>query len=250
MTKEVLALVKEKKMMLEKYQRTRLDVHREKWLKLKTQVSNRCRKAEHDYWEEQLKDGVDSHTMWKQSYKYIGQKSPGAPTQVVVADKMITEPSEVANACQDALLGKVDRITSNIPKSNDDPIQYTRDYVASKNLCTFEFPTCNLMRGVGYKEVKKAIKSLKNTTASGVDNLSTKFLKMLRTPLLHVLTCICNRSFEQRKSKANEVRTISIRWSELVLIVLKPFTKKGSFAVALRRVLQELQRSRKLWHVI
>ena len=199
MTKEVLALVKEKKMMLEKYQRTRLDVHREKWLKLKTQVSNRCRKAEHDYWEEQLKDGVDSHTMWKQSYKYIGQKSPGAPTQVVVADKMITEPSEVANACQDALLGKVDRITSNIPKSDDDPIQYTRDYVASKNLCTFEFPTCNLMRGVGYKEVKKAIKSLKNTTASGVDNLSTKFLKMLRTPLLHVLTCICNRSFEQRK---------------------------------------------------
>ena len=137
--------------------------------------------------------------MWKQSYKYVGQKSPGAPTQVIVDNKMITDPAEVANACQDALLGKVDRITSNIPASNIDCLSYTRDYVASLNLCTFEYPSCNLMRGVGYKEVKTAIKSLKNTTASGVDNLCTKFLKMLRTPLLHILTCICNRSFEQRK---------------------------------------------------
>ena len=84
MTKEVLELVKEKKMLLAKYQRTRLDVHREKWLKLKTKVSNSCRKAEYEYW----KDGVDSQTMWKQSYKYVGQKSPGAPTQVIVDNKI------------------------------------------------------------------------------------------------------------------------------------------------------------------
>ena len=76
------------------------------------------------------------------------------------------------------MLGKVDRITSNIPASNIDCLTYTRDYVVSMNLCTFEYPTCNITRGVGYKEVKNAIKSLKNTTASGVDNLSTKFLKM------------------------------------------------------------------------
>ena len=89
-------------------------------------------------------------------------------------------------------LGKIETNTSNIPVTNKDPLEYIRDYVARKNFCTFEFPTCNVTRGVGYKEIKEAIKSLKNTTASGVDNLNTKFIKMLRSPLLHVLTCICN----------------------------------------------------------
>ena len=199
MTKPILKLVREKSSLLKKYQRTHLDIHREQWLKLKTKVSNKCREAEHNYWKEKLKDGVDSQSMWEESYKYIGQKSPGAPTQVKVDGKMISDPAKVANACQDAILGKIEKNTSNIPVTNKDPLEYTRDYVASKNLCTFEFPTCNVTRGVGYKEVKEAIKSLKNTTASGVDQLNTKFIKMLRAPLLHVLTCICNRSFEQKK---------------------------------------------------
>ena len=128
MMKEVLALVKEKSKMLAKYHRTHLDVHRQRWLKMKTKVSNSCRKAEHEYWKEQLKDGVDSQTLWKQSYKYVGQKSPGAPTQVIVDGKMITDPAKVADACQDAQLGKVDRITSNIPASHIDPIDYTHEY--------------------------------------------------------------------------------------------------------------------------
>ena len=199
MTKPVLKLIREKSSLLKKYQRTHLDIHREQWLKLKTKVSNKCREAEHNYWKEKLKDGVDSQSMWADSYKYIGQKSPGAPTQVVVDGKMIVEPAKVANACQDAILGKIEKNTSNIPASTKDPIEYTRDYVATKNFCTFEFPTCNVTRGVGYKEMKEAIKSLNNTNAAGVDNLNTRFIKMLRAPLLHVLTCICNRSFEQQK---------------------------------------------------
>ncbi len=81
--------------------------------------------------------------------------------------------------------------------THKDPLDYTRDYVASKNKCTFTFPTCNLTRGVGYREVKRAIKGLKYTDAEGHDHLSTRFIKTLSKPLLHVLTCICNRSFEQ-----------------------------------------------------
>ena len=199
MTKPVLELIKEKNAMLKKYQRTHLDVHRMAWIKMKTQASNACRKAEYEYWEKKLQDGVDPESLWESCYKYIGQKSPGAPTQVIVEGKMVNDPAEVANACQDALLDKIENNMKKIPPASTDPIDYTREYVASKNLCTFEFPTCNVTRGVGYKEVKAAIKALKNTTAAGVDQLTTKFIKMLKKPLLHILTCICNRSFEQKK---------------------------------------------------
>ena len=72
------------------------------------------------------------------------------------------------------------------------------DFVAKKNLCMFEYLTSNITREVGYGKVKTAIKQLKMTNAAGVDNLNTRFIKMLKKPLLHILTCICNRSFEQQ----------------------------------------------------
>ena len=50
---------------------------------------------------------------------------------------------------------------------------------------------------MGYRVVKRAIKGLKYTDAEGHDHLSTRFIKTLAKPLLHVLTCICNLSFEQ-----------------------------------------------------
>ena len=62
----------------------------------------------------------------------------------------------------------------------------------------FEYLKSNITREVGYGKVKTAIKQLKMTNAAGVDNLNTRFIKMLKKPLLHILTCICNRSFEQQ----------------------------------------------------
>ena len=199
MTPEVKKLVKEKKLALKKFQRTHLDIHCTQFHKLRTKVSNECAKAEHEYWKKNLADGVDSQSMWGIGKKFLGIKSPGAPSQIIVDGQMINDPEKVANGCNEALLNKVKNATSNLPPSYKDPLDYTRDFVASLNKCTFNYPTCNLTRGVGYREVKRAIKELKYTNAEGVDHLCTRFVKKLRKPLLHVFTCICNRSFEQEK---------------------------------------------------
>ena len=99
---------------------------------------------------------------------------------------------KVANGCLKALMKKVDDLTDNIPREDKSALDYTREYVASQNHCTFEPPVCNLMRGVGFEEVKAAIKGLKYTDAASHDHISTRFLKMLRKLLLHVMTMICN----------------------------------------------------------
>ena len=110
MTKPILVLIKEKNSLLRKYQRTGLDVHREAWSKLKVKVSNTCRNAQYVYWREELKDGVESRALWKSSKRYVGQKSPGAPSQIVYEGKILNDPADVANGCQDAILGKIDKI--------------------------------------------------------------------------------------------------------------------------------------------
>merc|ERR1711911_143867 len=136
--------------------------------------------------------------MWGISKKLLGIKKLGSPTQVIHEGQMVNDPVQVANICNNATQKKVQAAIDKIPPSQVDPVQYTRDYVASLNKCTFEYPSCNITRGVGYREIKKAIKGLKFTNAAGVDTLCTRFVKMLWKPLLHVFTCICNRSFEQQ----------------------------------------------------
>ena len=197
MNPELLAEIRDKNKSLRKWQRTGLDCHRSDWLRKKTKVSNHCKKAQHDYWEQMLTSYEDPETVWGHARKYTGEKKAGSPAQVVCNGRLINDPTEVATECNKALLAKVVDSVNAIPPTNKDPIEYTRDYVASKNFCTFTPPRCNLTRGVGYKEVKKAIKGLRYTNATGHDMLCTRFVKMLAKPLLHVFTVMINRSLEQ-----------------------------------------------------
>ena len=194
MNPDLLKLIKEKKKLLKQWQMTKLDVHRERLKRLKCKVSNESRKAAHTWWKEQLMDGIPSDKLWVNARRFIGEKT----SQIVVDGKLINDPEEVANGCMKALMKKVDDLTDNIPREDKSALDYTREYVASLNYCTFEPPSCNLMRGVGYKEVKAAIKGLKYTDAASHDHISTRFVKILRKPLLHVMTMICNRSFQQQ----------------------------------------------------
>ena len=118
-----------------------------------TRVSNTCCNAQHTYWREELKDGVESWALWNSSKWYVGQKSPGALSQIMYEGKILNVPANVANGCQDAILGKVDKIMGDIQVMYTYPLDYTCDYVASKNKCTF---TCLLVIWL-----EKAIKGLK-----------------------------------------------------------------------------------------
>ena len=109
-------MIKKKNKLLRDFQKMRHDSYRIEWLKLKT------RDAEHNYWKEQLADGIASDEMWKKSYQYIGQKSLGAPSQVISNGKMVSDPAKVADVCIDALMGKVERNVGEIQPTNKNPI--------------------------------------------------------------------------------------------------------------------------------
>ena len=47
MNPNLLKLIKEKRKLLKQWQRTKLDVHKERWKRLKCKVSNESRKAAH-----------------------------------------------------------------------------------------------------------------------------------------------------------------------------------------------------------
>ena len=83
-------------------------------------------------------DGIPSDKLWVNARRFIGEKTPGAPSQIIVDGRLINDPEEVANGCMKALMKKVDDLTDNIPREEKSALEYTREYVASLNYCTFE----------------------------------------------------------------------------------------------------------------
>ena len=115
MNPDLLTEIRDKNKIFQKWQRTRLDHYRNTWLKLKFRVSNQCQKAEHDYWAKMLSNYEDPETYWGYAKKYTGEKTAGSPSQVVSDGKLMNDPTEVATACNIALLNKVETSVAAIP---------------------------------------------------------------------------------------------------------------------------------------
>ena len=86
-----------------------------------------------------------------------------------------------------------------IPKSNIDPLEFTRKQLANKHV-----PEVDLHKWVEYDEVNDIIKGLKNLDARGPDGLTSQILKKLR-PQLHSITNKCfQNTYHQRSWKPSK----------------------------------------------
>ena len=115
MNPDLLTEIRDKNKLFQKWQRTRLDHYRYTWLKLKFRILNQCQKAEHDYLAKILSNYEDPETDWGYAKKYTGEKTAGSPSQVVSDGKLMNDPTEVATACNIALLNKVETSVAAIP---------------------------------------------------------------------------------------------------------------------------------------
>ena len=62
-----------------------------------------------------LSNYEDPETYWGYAKKYTGEKTAGSPSQVVSDGKLMNDPTEVATACNIALLNKVETSVAAIP---------------------------------------------------------------------------------------------------------------------------------------
>ena len=145
------------------------------------------------YYELRMKRNMRPEEMWEFAKKYVGWSSPGAPNSIIHEGKRLTDSKEIADAVNEALIEKIRVHTASIPKTNVDPLEFTRKHLQGKII-----PEVDLLEPVSIEEINEVIKGLKNTDAAGPDNLTTRTIKKLRPILKPQLHSITNKSFCQK----------------------------------------------------
>ena len=138
-----------------------------------------------------MKRNMDPEEMWEFAKKYVGWNSPGAPNSIIYNGKRLTDAKEIADALNEGLIDKVRKHAESIPKSNINPLEFTRKQLANKHV-----PEVDLLKWVEYDEVNDVIKGLKNSDATDPDGLTSQTLKKLRPILRPQLHSITNKCFQ------------------------------------------------------
>ena len=125
--------------------------------------------------------------------------------------KIVTDDNEIANIMCPFFKEKVEDIESKIPRVNISPTSKLEESLKDKNL-NFSLKT------VTEAQVKKAIRSLKNKSSSGVDFISPKIVKLAADIIAIPLTAVINSSISQGEFPD------SWKWAKVIPV----YKKKGS----------------------
>ena len=155
---------------------------------LRNQVTAKIRTDKREWEAEKLDHSKNNPTdMWKRVKEWLGWGGGGPPTQLFSEGRMVTSPAGLGTAMNKFFIDKIKRLRSSIPAVSTDPLSRVREAMSTK-LCSFKI---NL---VTEEKVLKLIKNLKNSTATGVDNIDTKTVKFVADLIVAPLTHIINLS--------------------------------------------------------
>ena len=158
--------------------------------KLRNQVTARSREDRRK-WEGQKLDLEKNNPsgIWKTVKGWLGWGTSGTPSQIFWNGGMVTSPAGLAVAMNRFFIDKVKGLRSNIPLPTEDPARKLREAMSNIQ-CQFR------IKYVKEEEVWKTIKDLKNSSATGVDYLDTKTIKMVADIITPALTHIINLSIK------------------------------------------------------
>ena len=115
---------------------------------------------------------------------WLGWSSGGPPTQLFYEGRIITKPIGLATSMNKFFIDKIKLLRQKIPMVNCDPLKYLKEAMSNRK-CKFILKKLNL------EDVIKLIKGLKNSSATGVDFIDTRTIKLgvevLAPAVLHII---------------------------------------------------------------
>ena len=148
--------------------------------------------------------------VWRTVKQILNWDGGGSPSQLFYQGRMLTRPVEVAGGINAFFIKKVKDIIKNIPVVDADPLEKLRERMRGR--------TCSLtFQPVSEEEVFNVFKAIRPTTATGVDFIDNRTLKLVATEITPALTHIINLSISSSTFPA------IYKWSKVT-----PLLKKNS----------------------
>ena len=195
MDKELSELVKTKKIKYKLWLNSR---NATTWLDYKRAKQNvkRVQKIKkQQYIAANVKEARSSKDLWRTTKTTLGWNKSSNIKQVEVDSKLVVDKQEIAENFNDYYIDKIKKINEDIPATEQDPLQYTRDTVSKFN---GRIPEMNFRR-VHLKKIRKTIGALRNTTSTSHDDICTMAIKKLAWHIAPMLKRIIILSFETQK---------------------------------------------------
>ena len=155
---------------------------------LRNQFTRRSRSDKESWERGKLNDQDNSSTdIWKTVKGWLGWGGGGAPTQLNSEGKLVTSPAGLALTMNKFFIEKIKMLRSSIPLSDRDPLRKMKEAMRDRT-CTFK------IKRVTVQNVSETIKGLKNSTATGIDFIDTRTVKLAVAEISPALTHIINLS--------------------------------------------------------
>ena len=131
--------------------------------------------------------GNSAKDLWRNVKSWMRWKNTGPPTQLFYKGELVTSPYGLASAMNSFFIQKVKELQKKIPPPNGNPLEYLQQAMSTRT-CSLKFEQ------VHPEQVLKIVQSLKNSKATGLDDIDTSTLKLVIHDILPALTHIINLS--------------------------------------------------------
>ena len=162
---------------------------------MRNEVTALLRKDKLDWQQEKLdscEQGSDSGKLWKNVLGWLNWSSSISPTKLLCQGNLETSPSKMAEIQNRYYIDKVKTIRRSLQGHNRDPLDVLRRILGG-NQASFSTTSINP------DQVDKIIRELNNSKASGVDNIDTYILKLVRKIIVPSVCHILNLSLLNNK---------------------------------------------------
>ena len=127
---------------------------------------------------------------WRTVKNWLGWKSGGPPTQLVINGELKSKPRDLSKCMNEFFVNKVRNLRENIPACLKNPLERVQGLMSGRN-CSFK------LKAVHPDEVLKIITNLKNSKTCGLDNIDSFVIKLAAHELTPAITHIVNLSISQ-----------------------------------------------------
>ena len=161
-----------------------------KYKLLRNRVTNRL-KVEKRNWEKQKLDQVDNNSgkLWSTVKGWLNWSNATSPTKLFNAGLIETSPQKMATIMNNFYIEKVCKIRDNLSDTNVNPLLHLQQ-LRSNSDSVFR------LKSVHPDLVYKIIGGLKNSKSTGLDNIDTNIVKLVRNEVTPSLTHIVNLSIQ------------------------------------------------------
>ena len=121
---------------------------------------------------------------------WLNWSSTSSPTKLLSDGRLVTSPNKLADIQNQYYVNKVRQIRQELPHTRTDPLATLKERMQGRAATTFAFSP------VDPDQIEQIISNLRNSKASGIDELDTYILKLIKKEIVPALCHILNLSIQ------------------------------------------------------